>query len=51
MEVVYMLLWLAILAGQVMAIVVCCKNESPKWLKVCWAIGAILALLSLLWNV
>jgi len=51
MEIVYMIFWLAIIAGQIMAIIVCCRDQSPRWLKVCWAIGAVLTIISLLWNV
>jgi hypothetical protein len=36
------------MVGQVMAIIVCCRNQSPRWLKVCGAIGAILAIMALL---
>lgn len=42
--------WLLIWAGQIMAIVVCCKSVSPKWLKVCGAIGSILFTLAYVWN-
>jgi hypothetical protein len=48
MEVLLIILGLAIWAGQVMAIIVCCKSESPKWLRVCGAIGSILFLLAFL---
>ena len=42
--------WLLIRAWQIMAIVVCCKSVSPKWLRVCGAIGSILFTLAFMWN-
>lgn len=42
------ILWLIIRAGQVMATIVCFKETSPKWLKICGWIGSILFMLALI---
>ena len=43
------LLGLIIRAGQVMAIIVCFKTQSPKWLKICGGIWACLFMLAFIW--
>ena len=43
------MLWLMIWAGQIMAIVVCFKKESPQWLKICGWIWACLFMLAFIW--